>query len=111
MLQVVCTLITALGAIVIAVIQYKSGKERKAAEEAAAKERKEAEKRAEIRARESRLSMDMMYATSKLCIGTALAIKRGRANGELDEGLEMVDRAVEQYEDFLKDVASDRIGA
>lgn len=122
MLQVICALITALGAIAVAVIQYKSNKDRKVAEaksaqerqqaeERASKERKEAEERARIRAMESRLSMDMMYSTAKLCVGTALAVKRGKANGELDDGLDMVERSTEQYEKFLRDVASDRIGA
>lgn len=122
MLQAICTLITALGAIAVAIIQRKSNNDRKAdeakqakerqqAEERANKERKEAEERAKLRAMESRLSMNMMYSTAKLCVGTALAVKRGKANGELDEGLDMVERSTEQYEKFLRDVASDRIGA
>lgn len=111
MLQVICTLITALGAIAVAVIQYKSNKDRKAADAKSAQERQQAEERARIRAMESRLSMDMMYSTAKLCVGTALAVKRGKANGELDDGLDMVERSTEQYEKFLRDVASDRIGA
>lgn len=122
MLQAICTLITALGAIAVAIIQRKANNDRKAdeakqakerqqAEERANKERKEAEERAKLRAMESRLSMNMMYSTAKLCVGTALAVKRGKANGELDEGLDMVERSTEQYEKFLRDVASDRIGA
>lgn len=93
-------LVPTVGTIVVAYIQYQASKDRKVSEE-----------RAKIRARESRLSMDMMYATSKLCVGTALALKRGHANGELDDGLEMVDRAADKYQEFLREVASGQIGA
>lgn len=110
MVQVVCTAITALATIMVAFVQYKANKEKKEYEHKTQEMLKKRQHQHDIRVRESRLSMDMMHATAKLCVGTALAIKRGHANGELDEGLKYVDKAVIEYEKFMKDMAADQVG-
>lgn len=51
------------------------------------------------------LSLKLMNANCALTIGTALAIKRGRANGELEDGLKKVEEAQKEYEDFLRTIA------
>lgn len=109
MVEIVCSLISAVGVIVVAIIQFRSTKKAKKSEEEENKRHIEVKKLEEIRQRESRLSMDMMHSTAKLCIGTALAIKRGKANGELDEGLKYVNKSIVNYEKFLKDVTSEEI--
>nr|DAW17018.1 MAG TPA: hypothetical protein [Caudoviricetes sp.] len=109
MVEIVCSLISAVGVIVVAIIQFRSTKKAKKSEEEENKRHIEVKKLEEMRQRESRLSMDMMHSTAKLCIGTALAIKRGKANGELDEGLKYVNKSIVNYEKFLKDVTSEEI--
>lgn len=98
MIEVICSLIAATSAVAVAFIGRKY-----------AKDQKKIEARAEARARESRLSMNFMAANAKLCVGTALAIKRGHCNGELDAGLEAVAKAEEGYEEFLRETTADRI--
>lgn len=109
MVEIACSLISAIGVIVVAIIQFRSTKKAKKSEEEKNKRHIEVKKLEEMRQRESRLSMDMMHSTAKLCIGTALAIKRGKANGELDEGLKYVNKSIVNYEKFLKDVTSEEI--
>ena len=109
MVEIACSLISAIGVIVVAIIQFRSAKKTKKSEEEKNKRHIEVKKLEEMRQRESRLSMDMMHSTAKLCIGTALAIKRGKANGELDEGLKYVNKSIVNYEKFLKDVTSEEI--
>ena len=109
MVEIVCSLISAVGVIVVAIIQFRSAKKAKRIEDEENKRHIEVKKLEEMRQRESRLSMDMMHSTAKLCIGTALAIKRGKANGELEEGLKYVNKSIISYENFLKDVASEEI--
>ena len=110
MIQVVCTAITALATIAVALVQYKANKEKKEYEQKTQEMLKKQQTQHDIRVRESRLSMDMMHATAKLCVGTALAIKKGHANGELDEGLECVNKATNEYEKFMKDMAANQVG-
>ena len=94
MIDIICAVIAAWAALACAVITSTNSKRHK-----------KAEARAELRSRENRLMLDMIYANSQLTIGTALAIKKGRANGELDAGLEAVRNCDEKYQDFLQEIA------
>lgn len=109
MVEIVCSLISAVGVIVVAIIQLRTTKKNKRAEALESKRHEESKAQEEMRQRESRLSMDLMHSTAKLCVGTALAIKRGRANGEMEEGLKYVNKSIVNYEKFLKDVASEKV--
>ena len=42
--------------------------------------------RSEARKRETLLALDLQMATAKLSFATAMAIKRGNPNGEIEEG-------------------------
>lgn len=60
-----------------------------------------AEKELEIRKKESRLSLQMMVTGNKLAKATAMALKRGKPNGEVEEVLEAYDKAEQDYFDFI----------
>ncbi len=94
MIDIISASIAAVAAMVCALISASSSRRHK---------RQEA--RAELRAKESRLMLDMISANIKLSTGTALAIKRGRANGELEEGLCAVRSCDEKYQQFLEEIA------
>ena len=53
--------------------------------------------------------MDMIHANMQLSIGTAMAIKNGKANGEMKEGLEAVSECDRKYSDFLQEVTSSEL--
>lgn len=99
------TSVTAIATIVCAIIAYRSEQRAKITKE----EKERSEKRANRRLQESRLSLELMNANCALSVGTALAVKRGHANGELEEGLQQVELARKKYLDFLKAVAVEDI--
>ena len=94
MIQIICALIAASAAVVSAVVTTRH-----------TRTNKEIEKSSELRSVESRLMLNMVYANMKLSVGTAVAIKNGKANGELTDGLEAVKRCEEKYSEFLQGIA------
>lgn len=93
--SIVCALIAAASAITVAVLEKR-----------AARERKSTEKRAARRARESRLSMDLMYASIGLAMDTATALRDGHTNGTLEPDLSRAREARAAYDAFLRDEAA-----
>lgn len=105
MVSVICALIAAASAIIVALVAAWSGKTVKRAERDAKKE----EERAQQRAKEARLQLAMIAANSELTVGVALALKEGHTNGEVEAGLEAVKLANARYKQFLEEFAIDRI--
>lgn len=68
---------------------------------------KTTEERSMLRAKESKLSMDMMYACCVLSKGTAMALKNNHFNSEVDHGIELVDKSTDAYNKFLRETTSD----
>lgn len=68
-----------------------------------------AEERAAIRRKESLLNLQMTMASSKLAYATALAIERGKTNGELKEAKEDYSKAKEAYLMFLNEQAANHL--
>ena len=62
--------------------------------------------RSEARKRETLLALDLQMATAKLSFATAMAIKRGQPNGEIEEGVEAFEAAKKRYLAFLNDQAA-----
>ena len=95
---IICAVIAAASAIAVAVIEGNAAKERKATEE-----------KVERRARESRLSMELMYATCGLAMDTALAMRDGHTNGTLEADYESAKTARAAYKAFLMDEAAHNV--
>lgn len=70
---------------------------------------KRAEERDEQQKRESRLSLKMVMANNKLSYAVAMAVKRGKPNGEVEEAVQAFLDAKKEYEDFLREVAADAL--
>lgn len=98
-------LIPAIATIIIAIIEAIAARERKETKESRAKE----EKRANQRARESRLSMDMMSATLKLSVVTANALTGGHNNGNVEESRKAAQKASDEYEAFIREITAQEI--
>ena len=101
MLELIGVIVSAAATVACAILAYASNKQSRIMKE----DRARVEKRAQRRLKESRLSLELMNANCVLTVGTALAVKRGHANGELDDGLAQVEAARRKYMDFLKEVA------
>ena len=71
------------------------------------KKRDETEsERAEARKTENKIIIDLQMATAKLSYATAIALKRGRANGEVEDGVEEYEKALEEFREFERDQIS-----
>lgn len=92
---IICACIAAVSAITVAVVEHRADKDRKTSN-----------RRAERRARESRLSMDLMSATCELAVITAVAMREGHTNGTLEPALATAQEAQENYRSFLRDEAA-----
>lgn len=69
----------------------------------------EQDARAEARKRESMLHLNLQMATAKLSYATAMALKRGKANGEVEEGVEAYENAKREYYNFLNQQATEHL--
>lgn len=87
-------LLPALPSIVAAVIAYRINKK-------SDQRHVEAEKRHDERVKAERLSMEMQLATADLSFATAMAIKRGKANGEVEAGIASYEKAKKDYFNFI----------
>lgn len=94
-ISIVCAVIAAFAAIMVAVIETKNSKQRKRTEE-----------RAKVREKESRLSMQMMSAAIDLGYVTSLAVTGGHTNGNVEAAQKKAQAAQKEYEDFLRDTAA-----
>lgn len=63
------------------------------------------EKRAEERKQESLLALEMNMANAKLSYAVAMAVKRGKPNGEVEEGIAAYEAARKKYLQFLDNIA------
>ena len=65
--------------------------------------------RSEARKRETLLALDLQMATAKLSFATAMAIKRGNPNGEIEEGVDAFESAKKRYLEFLNEQAASHL--
>lgn len=62
------------------------------------------EARAKDRVHEARKELDLMLTTAKLAYATATAVKRGKANGEMEEAFRLYAVAMEEFREFERDM-------
>ena len=95
---VAAALIAALASIVVAVIELR-----------ASRDRKRTEARADRREEESRLSMDLMLATSEMTDVLCIALQGGTVNGNVEEARKKGKDAREAYRAFLRNQAAHQV--
>lgn len=70
---------------------------------------KKLDERADARKEDNLLSLELNMATAKLSYAVALALKRGVANGEIEEGVDAFEAAKDRYQRFLNNQALDHL--
>lgn len=95
MAEIICSVVTAISVIIVAII----AKQQKRTQQ-------HVETQTKVRAKESKLSMDMMYACCILSKGTAIALKNNHFNSEVDHGIGLVDKATDEYNKFLRETTA-----
>ena len=68
---------------------------------------KQKEKHEQARKTESLLQMELIMASAKLSYACAVALKRGKANGEVEEGVQAYEEAKGKYYKFLNKQAKE----
>ena len=68
---------------------------------------KQKEKHEQARKEESLLLLELVMASAKLSYACAVALKRGKANGEVEEGAKAYEDAKTKYYHFLNKQAKD----
>lgn len=69
-------------------------------------EQKQTAARAEKRAKESELSMELMYATCSLSLVTAKKMSGQHTNGDVEEAMERAKKAKKDYRSFVQSTAA-----
>ena len=98
-------LITAAAAIIVAVIECAAAIERRQVRQ----DRQRMERRATRRAEESRLSMDLMYATCALSLTTAKKLAGHHTNGDVEEAMAKAVEAQEKYWEFTRQQTAENV--
>ena len=70
---------------------------------------KASEERHKAQKKEALLSMELQMATAKMSYAVAMAVKRGHANGEVEEAIEAYEEARKKNNDFLNEQATDHL--
>lgn len=71
----------------------------------------ETDARAAARKRESLLGLKLTMASAKLSFAVAMAVKRGHANGEVEDAVRDYEAARGEYLQFLNEQAVDRLSS
>lgn len=95
MVEIICASIAAIATIVSAVTGAK-----------VSRKTKQSEARAERRAKESRLAMELMYATCSLAMVTAKKQFDMHTNGDVEAAMKAASEAKENYINFSRDEAA-----
>lgn len=99
MTEIICTLITALAGIIVAILTVKINKQ-----EANAKERES------IRQEESLLSLRMMDATLQLSVVTSNALTGGTNNGNVETARKAAKDVAHDYQEFMQRITAHEVG-
>lgn len=67
------------------------------------------QKMTEEQRKESVLHLELIMATAKLSYAVAMAIQRGKPNGEVEDGIEAYKKAKKRYDAFLKEIAAEHL--
>lgn len=98
-MEYISELISGAVLIIVTLIEVRATRERKRAKE----DKERVEKRAALRAEENLLSIQMQEANLALGVATALAVERGKTNGEMREAKEKAKKAQERYIEFMQE--------
>ena len=61
------------------------------------------EQRSSARREEMHLALDLQMATATLAYATATAVKNGKVNGEIEEGIRQYERALSEFRKFERE--------
>lgn len=72
-----------------------------------AKRYKDAQARESLRAEGESLQVSLLVSTAKLSYAVAMAVKRGAANGEVEDGIAQYQEAMREFKKFERKLVAD----
>ena len=96
-------IISALAAVIVAAIEALAHKERKNTKS----ELERMRKNAVLRAKESRLSMELMAANAEVNDVLCIALQHGELNGNVEAAQKKCRQALDDYNSFLRDTSAE----
>lgn len=97
-----CALIASVSTIISSFMALKMSKIQKKSDE----DRRRVEARAERRAKESELSMNLMFGACSLSLVTAKKMANMQTNGDVEEAMEAAREAQVKYKEFVQEQAA-----
>lgn len=67
------------------------------------------DRRAELHKKEALVNGEMIEATMELAYASAMALKRGKTNGEVEKGIKAYKKARKAREKFLKETSAEYV--
>lgn len=98
-------IISGIVAVIVAIIEALAQKERKQAQA----DREHWRQVSQLRSKESRLSMELMAANAEVNDVLCIALRNGELNGNVELAQKRCRKALEDYNNFLRDVGAEAV--
>ena len=72
-------------------------------------QKKQVEVREEERKKSEDVKLNLLAATADLSCATAVSLKYGRTNGEIDEGLKQYNKAIAAFRDYEREKLAEQV--
>lgn len=110
MTEIICTTITALAGIIVALLGIHIKRSETRADERFKRQEARDDEAARFRRKESLLSLKMMYATLKLSAENSIGILSGNNFENIQDALDKANSVSDEYQEFLQTVTADQVG-
>lgn len=102
-MDIVALILSAVFSLLMSIILVVIQRRMKKQDEKQSKKNEKDEKRYQERKKRDELSLTLQIATADLTYACAMALKRGKANGEVEEAVEKYDEAMEKFRQFERE--------
>ena len=110
MTEIICTTITALAGIIVALLGIHIKRSGAKADERIKRNEEKSDEEARFRKKESLLSLKMMYATLKLSAENSIGILSGNNFENIQDALDKANSVSDEYQEFLQEVTAHEVG-
>ena len=110
MTEIICTTITALAGIIVALLGIQIKRSGAKADERIKRNEEKSDEEARFRKKESLLSLKMMYATLKLSAENSIGILSGNNFENIQDALDKANSVSDEYQEFLQEVTAHEVG-
>lgn len=92
------TLITTGGVVLVAILQIKANRSQK-----------EEVKKNDLRAHQQKLSIDLAYATTKLCTALAVTVSQEHSSASFERELKEVNKVIDKYDELMRNFVAEYV--